>query len=181
MKRLFVVSTEGGVHEPIYFNSFSPANGGSFRLKVLHASTRSRPKEVVERLIEYQRTQKPGENTEYWALLDHESWSEAELKDAWKSVGNRPDFHLTISNPCFELWLWLHLHPFRSFEDRRHCRLGLAHHWPEYKNGIYTAAPLAPTIEIACQRARALDMTPDDLWTTKQGTRVFRLVEQLLQ
>lgn len=79
-KRLFVVASEGAETERIYFLPFKPGRDGGFRLKVLpNPNHKSRPRDVLQRLIDYERRKLEGPNTEYWAVIDRDAWSAAEL------------------------------------------------------------------------------------------------------
>lgn len=179
-KRLFVVATEGAETEPIYFSEFHPGRDGGFRLKILgNPKHRTRPLEVLGRLIDYERRERPGPNTEYWAVMDRDAWSSAELDEVSREIGKRPNYHLALSNPCFELWLWLHLRPNRPFANRHDCQRSLCREWPEFAKGEYDAARLLPLASIACERARELDERPEEPWPDQQATRVHRLVERL--
>ena len=179
-KRLFVVATEGAETEPIYFQEFHPNSEGGFRLKILgNPKHKSRPVEIVQRLLEYERRERPGPDTEYWAIIDRDVWPDSELQEAWKLLAVRDGYHLALSNPCFELWRWLHLRPNRPFSDRHECLRSLAREWPDYAKSSYDAAALMPFVTEAITRAAGLEEDPGDAWPAAQGTRVYRLVENL--
>lgn len=179
-KRLFVIAMEGAETEPIYFSEFNPGREGCFRLKLLsNPNHKSRPRDVLQRLIDYERRERPGPNTEYWAVIDRDAWSAAELDEVSREIGRRRDYYLALSNPCFELWLWLHLKPNRPFADRHDCQHSLCREWPEFAKGDYDAAKLMPHVLRACERAKELDVTLDAKWPDEQATWVYRLVERL--
>jgi hypothetical protein len=78
-KRLYVISTEGAETEPIYFQEFRPSRDSTFRLRILgNPAHKSQPVEVVQRLLDYERRERPGANTEYWAIIDRNDWSDSE-------------------------------------------------------------------------------------------------------
>ncbi len=179
-KRLFVIATEGAETEPIYFAEFHPGREGGFRLKVLgNPRHKSRPIEVLNRLLDYEMRERPGPNTEYWAVIDRDAWNPAELDEVSREIAKRENYHLALSNPCFELWLWLHLKPNRPFFDRHDCQRSLCREWSEFAKGAYDAAMLMPLVPVACERAKAIDEEPEKPWPTEQATRVYRLVERL--
>ena len=179
-KRLYVIATEGAETEPLYFYEFNPGRDGNFRIKILgNPNHKSGPVEVVKRLLAYERHERPGPDTEYWAIIDRDAWSQAELDEAWKLTMSRKGYHLAMSNPCFELWLWLHLRPNRPFADRHDCQRSLMREWPEFSKGDYDAASLKEKVELACSRAKELDETPDSPWPEQQATRLYRLAEKL--
>ncbi len=175
-----MVATEGARTEPIYLDQFQPGREGSFRLKLLkNHNHKSRPLDVLQRLIEHERCKLEGPNTEYWAVIDHDAWSAAELDEVSREIAKHENYHLALSNPCFELWLWLHLKPNRPFADRHDCQRSLCREWPEYAKGDYDASKLMPLVLQACERAKELDTEPDAKWPDEQATWVYRLVERL--
>lgn len=179
-KRLYVISTEGAETEPIYFQEFRPGRDGGFRLKILgNPNHKSNPADVVQRLIEYERRERPGPKTEYWAIIDRDAWQEADLRAAYDLASERKNYHIAMSNPCFELWLWLHRRPSRPFTDRHDCQRSLEREWPGFSKSSYDASDLMPLVSLACERAEALleDAGP---WPQAQGSHVFRLVRQLI-
>lgn len=179
-KRLYVLSTEGAETEPIYFQEFRPHRDSGFRLKILgNPKHKSNPVDVVRRLIEYERRERPGPNTEYWAIIDRDAWLESDLQAAYEEARGRNDFHIAMSNPCFELWLWLHLRPNRSFADRYDCQRQLEREWPKYSKCDYPAAELLPFVKIASERAEELTANSPS-WPRAQGTDVFKLVRKIL-
>jgi len=178
-KRLYVISTEGADTEPIYFQEFRPSRDGPFRLKILgNPNHKAHPVEVIQRLIEYERRERPGANTEYWAVIDRNSWAETDLRSAYELANSRADFHIAMSNPCFELWLWLHLRPNRPFFDRHDCQRKLEREWFQFSKSAYPAAELIPHIAAACDRAKEITEPVDGLLRS-QGTQVFELVRRL--
>ena len=179
-KRLFVIAAEEGEPTQAYFSIFRSGQRGRYRLKLLNNTTsKSRPSEVLQRLIDYERSERPGPNTEYWAVIDRDEWSAAELDDVSREIAKRENYHLALSNPCFELWLWLHLKPNRPFADRHDCQRSLCREWPAFAKGDYDASKLMPMVLQACERARDLDAQPDAKWPEEQATWVYRLVERL--
>ncbi len=172
-KRLFVIAAESDATEPLYFAAFQPGRHGTFRLKVLdNPRHKTSPLKVVERLT-----------TEYWAVVDRDTWSEDELAAAWALIGRqRSRYHLALSNPCFELWLWLHLLPNRPFADCQDCCRSLAREWLGFRTkSHFDVAALVTNGNIAdaCKRARELDTDPRTPWPRDQATRIYHLVESL--
>lgn len=182
-KRLLVIASEGHESEPLYFSAFHPGRDGHFRLKVLdNPRHKTSPCKVVERLLDYEKQYRPGADTEYWAVVDRDVWSEQELREVCVQINARRNFQLVLSNPCFELWLWLHLYPNRPFADRHDCSRSLQREWTGFRGKSdydVTALLTAERLEEACRRARELDAEPQAPWPREQGTRVYRLVERL--
>jgi len=91
-------------------------------------------------------------------------------------------YFVALSNPCFELWLYLHLENNRQFTDRHQCQreFGKVHksYGAKGKAG-YEAKPLMKGIGKAIERSKAIDVRPADPWPKTQATRVYLLVEKL--
>jgi hypothetical protein len=66
-----------------------------------------------------------------------------------REIAKRENYHLALSNPCFELWLWLHLKLNRPFFDRHDCQRSLYREWPEFIKDDYDAAMLMPLVPVA--------------------------------
>ena len=178
-KRLYVISTEGAETEPIYFQEFHPGRNGGFRIKILgNPNHKPKPLDVVQRLIDYERRERPGANTEYWAIVDRDVWQDSELCEAYDLARSRKNYHIAMSNPCFELWLWLHLRPNRAFFDRHDCQRSLEREWPAFSKSNYPASELMSRVVEACERAENATEI-GDTWLREQGTGVFRLVRLL--
>ena len=179
-KRLFVIAAEDGELTHAYFSIFRSEQKGRYRLKLLsNPSANSRPRDVLQRLLDYERRERLGPNTEYWAVIDRDAWNPAELDEVSREIAKRENYHLALSNPCFELWLWLHLKPNRPFFDRHDCQQSLCREWPGFAKDDYDAAMLMPLVPVACERAEAIDEEPEQPWPTEQATRVYRLVDRL--
>lgn len=178
-KRLYVVSTEGAETEPIYFQEFRPSRDSAFRLKLLGNPThKSHPVDVVQRLFAYERRERPGANTEYWAIIDRDAWPLADLSAAYELTHNRPSFYIAMSYPCFELWLWLHIRPNRPFNDRNDCQRQLEREWLQFAKNAYPAGELMRDVPTACDRAAEITDRVSGILSS-QGTQVFELVREL--
>jgi hypothetical protein len=90
---------------------------------------------------------------------------------------------LAVSNPCFELWLLLHVSDdVAGLEACEECRArlrGAVGGWS--KTGPMPAAIDAASVGLAVERAERLDLEPSDAWPQTIGTHVYRLVRRLLE
>jgi hypothetical protein len=180
-KPVYVVAMEGARTEPIYFCALKPGRDAAVRLILVgDGGHRSNPTAVLGRLRDWAHKNGLKKSDEAWVVIDRDAFPEAEL-DAVCAGAQKFGYHVAVSNPCFELWLWLHLRNHRPFVDRHQCQRELAVALPDYAKGDYDAASLIETgAANAIQRALALDVTPAEPWPKHQATRVFRLVQKLL-
>lgn len=185
-KKLFLIASEGAETEPCYFDELKlrVSRDSIIRLKlVANPKHKSHPKAVLKRLDAAAKSEGTKLGDELWLVIDRDAWNENDLNEVYTDA-KKLGFHIALSNPCFELWLYLHLENNRHFIDRHQCQRELAKVCESYatngKSG-YDAETLVVGINQAIVRARDLDWRPQDPWPKTQATRVYLLVEKLLQ
>ena len=181
---LIVIATEGAQTEKQYFEFFEACR---VQVKVLptpgEGSTTtgcSSPKWVLQRLRQYKKEFQIGLTDQLWLVIDTDRWTPHELSDvATKSL--QSGINVAVSNPCFELWLFLHHADLSS--DLNGCRKissALADHLNGYNKTKLKKDDFVPHVETACKRAENIDISPNDRWPQTAGTRVYRLVYEIL-
>ncbi len=179
-KKLYVIATEGARTEKIYFDEFKPPKDASIRIKVLpNTNHKTRPKEVLNRLTQHAKKTALNKDDELWLVIDRDSWEEAELQEVAKGVSER-GFKLALSNPCFELWLYLHMANNKFFNHRDQVVAAVRKNLGKYEKSEYDAAELVKNVDKAIERAKGLDSPRQAPWPKTQGTHVYLLVEGLL-
>jgi hypothetical protein len=90
-------------------------------------------------------------------------------------------YQLAISNPCFEVWLYLHFDDLigefkfcKQIEDKIQAKVG------SYNKSNLNLSLYEDKIQDAIVRAKALDTNSRQYWTKSTGTRVYKIVEILL-
>lgn len=179
--RFVVVAMEGAETEPKYFELFRTPRDHVVQYKpVNNPNHKSKPADVIQRLDRAFRDYKRGKD-EGWLVIDRDAWQETDL-DAVCRDARKNGYQVALSNPCFELWLYLHLCDNTAFADRHACQARLASVLTDYtpnKKGSYDPESLRAHIARAIKRAAALDIHPHTPWPTNQCTRVYKLVESL--
>ena len=103
---LIVIATEGSKTEKQYFECF---RGARVQVEMLPSEGgRSAPRWVLNRLDRYRREFQIAAQDALWLVIDRDRWEERDLSEV-ASECLRKDYHLAVSNPCFEVWLYLHL------------------------------------------------------------------------
>ncbi len=108
--RLFVIATEDTHAPEQYFRLFRNP-----RIKVHVLPTErglSAPAHVFQRLEDFLDEFELAEDDELWLMLDTDRWVEANHIANFIEVCKRATqkgFQLAHSNPCFEIWLLLHV------------------------------------------------------------------------
>jgi hypothetical protein len=179
-KKFIVVATEGRKTERIYLDQFKPARDSSVQLKVLpNKNDKTHPKEVLQRLKDYAKTNYVGPDDELWLMIDRDSWDEAELNEMAAEAA-KCGFKMALSNPCIEYWFYLHFRDSKPFNHRHQLLPEMEKLLGSYGKGNYDAAKIAKEVEAAIARAEKLDTKPNEPWPKQQGTQVHRLMKKIL-
>lgn len=174
--RLFVIATEGKKTEKQYFAMFN-----SSRIKVEILATdddgKSAPQYVLERLNGFREQHSLDEDDLLWFVADVDRWPIDNLIAVCREAKQKK-YGLAISNPCFEVWLCLHLmdlspddHTCKDFGKRLKTILG------KYNKSRLDVSVYQEKIGEAIDRAKNLHPDPQEYWPTTIGSHVYRLVE----
>jgi hypothetical protein len=179
-----VIAAEGKETEPRYFEAFATPREAETQIKIVpNPKDESKPKEVLARLKRFfNRNYSKALGDEAWMVIDRDDFPEEELHAVYREA-KKTGFKVLMSNPCFELWLYLHLRDHCLFTDRHDCQRKLAAVLPGYSpdsKANYAIEPLMENLAQAIERARAQDTKPHQPWPTEQVTCVYKLVERLL-
>jgi hypothetical protein len=173
-----IIATEGEKTEKQYFDIFE-----NTRIQVRVISTEdglSSPEHVFERLKEFHEQYELNDDDELWLMIDVDRWGNQKLSQI-SSATRQKGFSLAISNPCFEVWLLLHLVdviPINSTCNNVKARLRreLGSYNPSNLDiGVYR-----PFVGEAVRRARNLRQLPNERWPRLFGSHVYKVVESLL-
>jgi hypothetical protein len=179
-KKFFIIATEGECTEQIYFDAVKPPRESAIQLRVLPTRKgRSHPKMVLARLQGYEREAGAGPTDELWLVVDRDSWTEVDLNAVADMVEARSNYRLALSNPCFELWLLLHLADAPPGVTKNRLADLLRDKWGRYEKNNYDATALLDHVDEAIRRAERLDNPPQEPWPAIQGTHVYRLMKAL--
>ncbi len=182
---LILVVCEGKVTEPRYVEEFRLAHGATtVRVKVV--SPGGDPLALVEKAIELRENsvreaRRAGDDNlrydEAWCVFDvddHQRLKEARRRAEAKGI------RLSVSNPCFELWLILHFTDHSAHMTSQQASRKLSKHLPQYDKHI-RYDELAAGYTDAVSRARRLDQHHADLGKDggNPSTGMHRLTERI--
>lgn len=176
--RLFIIATEGEKTEKQYFDMFGNRR---CQVKVIPSSAgRSAPAHVLRNLTRFKKEHQLGKDDELWLMIDVDRWTEPNLSRVTKEALQKR-FFLAVSNPCFELWLYLHIDDIgpkllsggKNMKDILRNKLG------SFNPSNLDLTPYRETIGKAIRRARDLDVNPDERWPSSTGTHVYKVVEKV--
>jgi hypothetical protein len=177
--RLIIIAAEGEKTETQYFSMFRNLR---VQVKVLHTEGgHSSPKHVFERLAEYKKTYDVKGDDELWLVIDVDRWTQKMLSDIAAGCLQK-GFGLAVSNPCFEIWLYLHCGDIatgstlttQQLEQMLKDTLG------SFNKVNLDLDQYRDHVQEAVDRAVALDTTPDERWPSTAGTHVYKVTKAIL-
>lgn len=193
--RLIIIATEGEQTEKKYFYDLARFyHNPKIHVEILDRFTNaSSPEKIVELLDKFRQKYYQDEDDELWLVIDVDQWGEKKLAGVARGCQQK-NYLLAVSNPCFELWLLLHiksldeysndiLNEFRENKktnNRSRLETELLDLLGSYNKRKIDTGKFFPTIELAIQRAKSLDRQPDHRWPNDLGSRVYRLVESII-
>ena len=199
--RLIVIASEGKDTERIYFKALAKEYTNlRVHVRILERSeneqNNSSPEHVLKQLNDYKSKYDLKADDELWLVVDKDRWTEAMLSHVATECSQEVAMHMALSNPCFELWLLLHMEDAASLspeeqeqwmKNRRksknadpYLKVRLRQKMGSYHESSYDALTLIAHIEDAIERARALDKNPTDRWPQTLGTRVYLLAKSVM-
>lgn len=195
--RLVVIAGEGRYTESIYFNAVKDElRAPNVHVEILDRdSDESSPESVHRQVADFMHQYNIEDDDELWLVIDRDRWRERMLSQVAQLCAQNPHLHFCMSNPCFELWLLLHLEDVEQYDDsmkkdllqNKKNKSGIT--WLKkrmkdllgsYSESSYDVKRLILYADIALERARILDKNPLDRWPQSIGSRVYLLMESII-
>lgn len=181
---LIIIATEGEKTEKLYF-SMDSFKHKKIQIRIISTNDgSSSPKDVLDRLHKEATEYQFRNGDQFWLVIDKDRWTDDMLREII-GLCKDSDYQVALSNPCFELWLLLHL----QIVENLHLPKNMSPNQiktifnpiiDKRNKGNYTAT-YAHCIPQALKEARKLDRHPDAPYPDCPGTRVYRLVEELIE
>ena len=199
--RLIVIASQGKDTERIYFKALAKEySNPRVHVHVLERSVdeqnNSSPEHVLKQLNDYKSQYELETDDELWLVVDKDRWTEAMLSRVATECSQEVAMHMALSNPCFELWLLLHIEDValltpeeqkQWMENRKksknadpYLKARLRQKMGSYHESSYDAQTLMAHVENAIERARTLDKNPNVRWPQILGTRVYLLAKSVI-
>ena len=197
--RLVVIAAEGRKTENIYFEEMKNfLHASNVQIKVLQRDTNnSCPEDVYRQIQAFAKEYNIDVDDQLWVVVDKDNWKDKMLSNVATKCSQNKYFNFCVSNPCFELWLILHLEDVEGYteekknslaENKKHkkndatwTKNRLRELMKHYSESKYDANELLPTIDTSIERAQKLDTNKKARWPQQIGTRVYRLVSSILE
>lgn len=175
--RLFIIVTEGE-REDRYFGWFDRKSQRIQVQLVPRQGQASAPKHFLNRLSQY--LDENGADTKMedsiWFVLDVDAWSRESIDELVVACNQASNWHIAISNPCFEVWLNLHKGPLPdNVEDCDALKTMLG----DRIRGGFHPNTICPLIEDAIKYAQEADTHPGQDYPDRMQTKVYLLASAM--
>ncbi len=196
--RLVVIASEGRCTESIYFSAVkNKLRAPNVHVEILtRDSNESSPESVHSQITDFMRQYNIEDDDEFWLVIDRDRWHERMLSQVAQLCAQNSHLYFCMSNPCFELWLLLHLEDIRKYDQHTAYELALNRKnkagvtWLKkrirdllgsYSESSYNPVALLPYVAQAISIAKELDTNPSDRWPQSIGSRVYLLMESITE
>ena len=123
--RLVVIAAEGRNTENIYFESMKVSLCASdVHVEVLHRdSNESSPENVYEQIRKFMSEYNIEDDDQLWIVVDKDKWKDKMLSAVAQYCAQNDNLRFCVSNPCFELWLLLHIENIATYNEEEMAAL----------------------------------------------------------
>ncbi|GAB4086518.1 RloB family protein [Myceligenerans cantabricum] len=177
-RRTILVLTEGDTTEPAYIKALKRLERVRRRTSITIASEHVVPYPLVEKAIQYAGD---AEIDDVWCLFDVESpQPHPRLREAVHLAAAHDKVHIALSNPCFEIWLLLHVEDVNGYlSTDAACRR--ANELSSVSGKHVDAESLLPLRAEAAARARKLEQRHERDGSSfphdNPSTSIYRFIE----
>jgi hypothetical protein len=188
--KLFAIVCEGSKREPGYFKVFQSMSPkikvdvienivSDCEMEGVHKQ-KSAPKWVLDRAIKYVEKEGLIDIDELWFVMDVDRWSQRQLIEIADYCKQNENWHIVLSNPCFEVWLYLHKKSIIPISGVTNCQ-ELKNKLSSLEKGGYHPYKFLPNLDEAIKNAKNLDTNPDHYFPSVKTTKVYLLCESILR
>lgn len=187
--RLFAIACEGEKREPMYFSMFQNMSpritvdiiGEIVSIEEMneHHQQRSSPEWVLDRAIKYVEKEGLADDDELWFIMDIDKWSVEQIRAIATYCDEKTNWHIALSNPCFEVWLYFHKKSDISLSVSTTCN-EFKNEISKFDSGGYNAIRWIKNLFTAIENARNADSDPGHFIPNLRETKVYQLCETLI-
>ena len=178
--KFVIIATEGAKREKEYFETLCYGNQ---RVKIIilaptdEEQGKSAPKWVLERAVNYVEKFGLNEDDQMWMVIDVDRWSTAHIHEIAKESETLKNWHIAVSNPCFEIWLLLH---YKEVDKKQVKSCGdLKFELGKTIKGGYKHKIAIDNIHTAIQRAESSDSNKGHYYPNEMESKVYLLAKVL--
>lgn len=198
--KLIIIAAEGEFTEKIYFEALRKhARNSRVHIKILERDEENRhnssPEHVLGQLTQYKLENPIEQDDELWLVIDKDKWTAKSIRAVAQRCAQDSSYHLALSNPCFELWLILHIidaslesdeEKVKMLKNRKekknadpYLKRKLRALLGSYQESNYDADKLVLQVADAIARAEDLDKDKSARWPQGLGTHVYKLAKSI--
>ena len=193
-----VIATEGERTEPDYFTYLQRKKRSINVEHVPRNHSHTEPMQVLCDLIKHKKKLKHLGNRVkgFWIVIDNDKRPSEKFHQV-AATANQHGVNIADSNPSFELWLLLHHRSLDSYSEvkleelkanekgpsrsgKRRLERELAEVLGSYNKRKLKESDFMPYVKIAIENAAKTDTRPNDRWLNKIGSRVYKLVQSII-
>ncbi|MDP4176060.1 MAG: RloB family protein [Bacteroidota bacterium] len=187
--KLFAIACEGSKTEPEYFGIFeyfSPkikvdiieSKVSDAEMLATH-NNRSAPKWVLDRAMKYIERVGLIDEDELWFVMDIDKWSPEQIREIAEYCAKYINWHIVLSNPCFEVWLYFHKKSDISKSKSVNSQ-DFKTEITSFFSGGYNPYKIIHLLPDAIANAKANDSDPDHYAPKHKETKVYLLGEAIM-
>jgi len=188
--RLFAIACEGNKAEPEYFDLFRYMSG-KIKVDIIDyeeteernkpgVQHRSAPKWVLDKAVKYIDIEGLIDEDTLWFVIDVDRWDKEQLRNIAQLCDDKANWHIILSNPCFEVWLYFHKKANIVDSISRTCQ-EFKREISTFERGGYHPSKFIPDLETAIANAKATDNNKDYYFPEFKETKLYLLGKALLE
>jgi hypothetical protein len=188
--KLFAIACEGGKREPEYFKIFRFLSK-KIAVDVIEDivseeealtinSNKSAPKWVLDRAMKYIEKEGLNDEDELWFVMDIDRWSEPQLREIAAYCEQFQNWHIVLSNPCFEVWLYFHKKANINSSTSVSCS-NFKNEISSLVKGGYHPLKFISDLPLAIANAKAYDNDKKHFLPNFKVSKVYQLGEAIIQ
>lgn len=188
--KLFAIACEGGKREPEYFRLFEQISN-KIKVDIIEDKisdselkhkyeTKSAPNWVLDRAVKYIEKEGLIAEDDLWFIIDKDKWSFEQLNNIASYCKEKPNWHIVISNPCFEVWLYFHKKKEIPNSQKVKCK-ALKTDLVKLEKGGYNQYKFIPNLFEAIENAKNKDFDENYFMPNNGETKVYQLGEALIE
>lgn len=191
--KLVIVVTEGEKTEPGYLNELRSLNSDAWnrnRTVLIYPGKGGNVSQLIEKMKNKISGIKLRPGDETWIVVDDDGRGAETIGKLIDWQNENPEFNkLGASNPLFEYWLLLHFEDGNAVINKKDCvkrleqrlQSELQNRKFRYKKGFPSKFITLDRIKDAVKRAKEKDKIAFEKWPEIRSSRVYLLVESLLE
>ncbi|SCY98319.1 RloB family protein [Flavobacterium caeni] len=188
--KLFAIACEGSKREPEYFKILRYLSKKiavdviedivSEEEAISINPNKSAPKWVLDRAVRYIEKEGLNDDDDLWFVMDIDRWSEAQIREVASYCDKFPNWHIVLSNPCFEVWLYFHKKANIATSESITCS-DFKTEISTFEKGGYHPHKFLPQLEEAIANAKNADSDKNHFIPKVKETKVYILVEAIIE